>query len=233
MTLAREGAQIVITDICAQIPSVEVPMSTQADLDETVRQVEAQDQGCLGIKADARDAEAMQKVIDRTIEEFGRIDIVAANHGIAHMPGWEDTSEQIWRDAFETNLLGAWNAVRPAIPHMIKQGGGSIILTSSVAGFRALYRGTAYTAVKHGVIGLMRSLAVELGQHWIRVNAVCPGQTFTPMNDNPVVWGVFAGGKENATAEDARWPSETLNLLPVPWAQPRCNLKCGALPCIR
>jgi NAD(P)-dependent dehydrogenase (short-subunit alcohol dehydrogenase family) len=194
-------------------------MSTQADLDETVRQVEAQDQRCLGIKADARDAEAMQNVIDRTIEEFGRIDIVAANHGIAHMPGWEDTSEQEWRDSFETNLLGAWNAVRPAIPHMIKQGGGSIILTSSVAGFRAVYRGTAYTAVKHGVIGLMRSLSVELGQYWIRVNAVCPGQTFTPMNDNPVVWGVFSG-KENATAEDARWPSETLNLLPVPWAQP-------------
>jgi SDR family mycofactocin-dependent oxidoreductase len=220
VTLAREGASIVISDICEQIPSVPVPMSTPDDLQETVRLVEEQDQRCIAIQADARSAEQMQRVVDRTIEEFGRIDIVAANHGICHLSGWEDTTEQEWRDSFETNVLGIWNAVRPAIPHMIQQGGGSIIMTSSVAGFRPLYAATAYTAGKHAVIGLMRSLAAELGRHWIRVNAVCPGNTFTPMNDNPVVWGLMAGGKQNATEADGRCPMESMNVLPTPWAQP-------------
>ena len=93
-------------------------------------------------------------------------------------------------------------------------------MTASAAGVRALYAVTAYTAVKHGVIGLMRALSAELGQHWIRVNAVCPGTVLTPMNDNDAMWGFFSGGKPGAGIAEAEFPARTLNLLPIPWVQP-------------
>lgn len=219
-TLAREGAQIVAIDICDQIPSVAIPMSTPEDLERTAALVEQQDQRCLAIEADTRDSARMRDVIDRTISEFGRIDIVAANHGIAHLTGWEDVTDAEWRDSLDTNVVGVWNSVRPAIPHMIEQGGGSIIMTASIAGFRAFHQMPVYTAAKHAVVGLMRSLSADLGRHWIRVNVIAPGMTDTPMNDNDVVWGVFSGGKPGATADDARFTCDNMNLLPVPWAPP-------------
>jgi (+)-trans-carveol dehydrogenase len=103
---------------------------------------------------------------------------------------------------------------------MIEQGGGSIIMTSSVAGIRPMRGLYSYSAAKHGVIGLMHALAADLGQHWIRVNAVCPGNTFTTMLDNPGIWEAFAGGKKGATKEDGRFAAESFHLLPVPWAMP-------------
>jgi (+)-trans-carveol dehydrogenase len=220
VTLAREGASVVAIDICDQIPGVEFKMATQADLDETVRLIEEQDRRCVGIKADVRSPEQMQDVIDRTIEEFGRVDVVVANHGIAHFVGWEQTTADVLRDSLETNLIGVFNAVRPAIPHMIEQGGGSIIITSSTQGIAPNYSLTAYIAAKHGAIGLMRALSAELAEYWIRVNAVLPGFTRSGMTDNPTVWKLM-NPSAGQSWEDLQFPGQSMHLLPTPWQEPQ------------
>jgi len=211
---AREGATVIATDICEQIPSVAIPMATPADLEETVRLVEVQNQECMAVEADARDADQMQEVVDSALQRFGKIDIVVANHGIVHTSNWETLTNEEWRDQLDTNLVGVWNVIRPVIPGMIESGGGSIIITASVQGLIPLHGLTAYVAAKHGVIGLMRGLSADLGQHWIRVNAVCPAAVDTPINDNEVLIGLVSGGKENATYEDTFFPFQAMNLLP-------------------
>ena len=220
VALAAEGAQVIATDICEQIPGVPYPMSVPADLEETRRMVEGQGQRCLAIKADARSEAQMERAVVDGIGEFGKIDILVVNHGVTHLSGWADLTDEEWQVQFETNLLGGWHTIRPAIPHMIENGGGSIIMTASSASVRALYAVTAYTAVKHGVIGLMRALSAELGQHWIRVNAICPGAIPTPMNINDHNLSFFAGGKEGAGMSEAEFPLQAMNLLPTAWVQP-------------
>jgi len=221
IVLAREGAQVIAVDICQQIPSVRYPMSVPADLEETKRLVEQQGQRCLAIEADVRSAHQMEKAIADGIDEFGKIDILVINHGIAHMASWADTTEELWRDAIDTMLSGVWYSVRPAIPHMIENGGGSIIMISSTAGLKPVATATAYIAAKHGVLGLMRSLSAQLGEHWIRVNAVLPGNVLSPMVDNDYVLGHFAGGRPSAEIADAEFPAQTMNILPIPWVQPQ------------
>jgi (+)-trans-carveol dehydrogenase len=120
----------------------------------------------------------------------------------------------------DTNLLGVWNTVRPVIPTMIEQRSGSIILTASIAGLTSLHNQTTYGAAKHGVIGLMRGLSADLGQHWIRVNAVCPGVVDTPMNNNDWAVELVTGGREGAQWSDTFFAFESMNLLPAPVMPP-------------
>jgi (+)-trans-carveol dehydrogenase len=221
LTLAREGAQIVAVDICDQIPSVLYPMSTPEDLAETVRLVEELDQRCIGIQADARDAQQMQDAVDQALAEFGRIDVVVANHGIAHMSGWDTTTSQDFRDAFGVNVIGVFNAIRPVIPGMIEQGGGSIVITASAQGIVPQFGLTAYIASKHAVIGLMRSLSAELGQYSVRANCICPGSVDTPMLNNSVVFDVFTGGKEGAVLDDMAFAAGSMHVLPVSFMEPQ------------
>ena len=218
--LAEEGAQIVVSDIAEQLESVPYPMSTEEDLAETVRLVEELDQRCVAVKADARSAEDMKRVADSAMAEFGHVDILAVNHGIATY-GSFDIDEQQWDEMIDVNLKGVWQAVKAIAPLMIERGqGGAITLTASVAGLKAYYGTTAYGAAKHGVIGLMKTLAADLGPHMIRVNAICPATVNTPMVMNESTISLFTGGKPG-TAEDIKFPSQAMNLLPVPWAESR------------
>jgi SDR family mycofactocin-dependent oxidoreductase len=219
VTLAREGAQIVATDLCEQIESVPYALATQADLDETVRLVEDLDQRALGIKADARSSDQMRAAVEETVSEFGRLDILVVNHGTVIPVGWEQMTDDIWDEQIETLLSAVWRTTRAAIPQMIEQGGGSIVFTSSVAGLTGYYSMAAYTAAKHGVIGLMRALSADLAPSWIRVNAVCPTNVATPLLHNQTMLDLFTG-KPGATVEDMAWPAQTMNLLPIPWVEP-------------
>lgn len=218
--MAAEGADIVVTDICAPIPEVApYDTATQDDLDETVRLVEKSGRRCLGIKADARDAAAMQAVVDRTIEEFGRIDILAVNHGVAINLPWDQQTDEIWDTVIETNLSAPWRVARAVIPQLVSQCSGSIIFTASTAAQTPYPSLSAYSAAKTGVLGLMRSLATELGRYNIRVNAVLPGNTGTPMLHSQSVLDMFNGGP-GGTLETMRFPSEATMLLPIPWLEP-------------
>ncbi|MCO1656966.1 mycofactocin-coupled SDR family oxidoreductase [Pseudonocardia humida] len=184
--LAQEGADIIAFDVCRQLGTVPYPMATSEDLEETVRQVEDLDRRIVAREADVRELGAVQAVVDEGVGEFGRLDVVCANAGIAGFAEntWSMTEEQ-WDEMIAVNLTGVFKTVRAAAPKMIEAGnGGSIVITSSTAGVKGMPGTAHYVAAKHGVVGLMRSLANELAPYSIRVNTVHPTGVNTPMIHN-------------------------------------------------
>ena len=149
--------------------------------------------------------------------QLGRLDIVAGNAGIASFGALEDMSDETWRDMIDVNLTGVWHTAKVAIPHLKAAGGGSIVLTSSAAGLQAYPGAGHYVAAKHGVVGLMRTLALELAPHHIRVNSLHPTQVDTPMIMNEMTWKLFLPDNENPTVDDFRPASQGMNALPIPW----------------
>jgi SDR family mycofactocin-dependent oxidoreductase len=219
LALAREGADIVAVDIADQIASVSYAMATREDLDETVALVEQEDRRCLPIVADVRDIHAMQRAVDQTVAEFGRIDIVLANAGILITARGEQTLEQeetSWADGIGVMLTGVYNTLRVTTPVMVEGGhGGSVVITSSTAGLNGMHDGSggmaAYTAAKHGVIGLMRGYAKTLGRHNIRVNTVHPMGVATPMVINPQFEEFYRGGEAMLETQPRLLPIQILD----------------------
>ena len=163
--LAQEGADIIAVDICENIASTGYGMATEADLADTVKAVEALDRRIFASKADVRDAAALKAALDAGVAELGKLDIVSANAGICTVQTWDEVTPAIWQDTLDTNLTGVWNTMVAATPHLIANGGGSIICTSSTAGIKGLPFLSPYVAAKHGVVGIARSLANELAQY--------------------------------------------------------------------
>lgn len=221
--LAEEGADIIAVDLCEQVGTISYPMATPEDLEETVRQVEDLDRRIVATQADVRDYEALDRALSDGISQLGRLDIVAANAGIGSRPfPAQDIDERTWQDMIDVNLTGVWHTSKAAIPHLIEGGhGGSIILTSSAAGLRAYEHIAHYVSAKHGVVGLMRTLANELAPHMIRVNSVHPTQVDTPMIMNDDTYRLFRPDLENPTREDFAPASQAMNALPIPWIEAR------------
>ena len=182
LALAREGADVVVCDIVEQMSSVPYDLATQADLDETARLVEDLDRRCVAVKADVSNSDQMREVAEKAMSEFGRIDILLANAGICTPEQAWEMSDEHWQQTIDTNLTGVWKSCRSVIPHMISgERGGAIVITSSVAGLKGLQGLAHYAASKHGVVGLMRTLAIELAPYNIRVNTVHPTGVATGM----------------------------------------------------
>jgi SDR family mycofactocin-dependent oxidoreductase len=189
-TLAAEGADIVAVDICAQIESIPYDLSTKDDLDETVDRIARLGRRAIGVVADVRDYAGLARAVSSGQSAFGRLDIVLANAGVAPMS--VNDHEDAWRDVIDINLTGVQNTLRATVPALITGGqGGSIVITSSTMGLVGI--GTdkigalAYTASKHGVVGLMRAYANLLAPHGIRVNTVHPTGVGTQMVLNPAM----------------------------------------------
>ncbi|MGY1690831.1 mycofactocin-coupled SDR family oxidoreductase [Geodermatophilus sp. SYSU D01105] len=221
--LAEEGADIIAVDLCAQVDTVPYPMATPEDLAETVEAVEALDRRIVATQADVRDLGAIRAVVDQGVAELGRLDIVSANAGIASTgTTTSDISEESWADMVDINLTGVWHTTKACVPHMVEAGnGGSIVLTSSAAGLMA-YPGIGhYVAAKHGVVGLMRTLALELAPHMIRVNSIHPTQVDTDMIQNETIWGLFAPDDPHPSREAFAPVSQEMNALPIPWVEAR------------
>ncbi|WP_280399790.1 mycofactocin-coupled SDR family oxidoreductase [Nocardia carnea] len=191
--LAAEGADIIGVDICADIASNSYPMASRDELEETVALVEAKGRRMLGSVADVRDFPQLRGALDAGVAEFGRLDIVCANAGIAPLSLEEvpiETELEQWADVVGVNLSGAFHTARAAVPHLISGGrGGCIVFTSSTAGLVGMGGldggGLGYAASKHGIVGIMRCLANNLAAHSIRVNTVHPTAVNTMMAVNP------------------------------------------------
>lgn len=180
--LAREGADVIICDICSEFDTTEYPGATPAELAETVALVEKEDRRAFSRQVDVRDFGALQSLVDDGVAELGRLDIVVANAGIDGAGFSWEISEEEWDDLVGVNLKGVWQTVKAAIPTLIRQGtGGSIILTSSTAGRKGLPFKAHYSAAKHGVVGLCGTFAAELGEYDIRVNTIHPAGVATTM----------------------------------------------------
>ena len=221
--LASEGADVICADVCADpLETLSYSLSSEADLDETIAQIEAAGRRAVKAVADVRSLSEMQQAAEAGLAELGKIDIVCANAGIGTWAvSWEMTEQQ-WSEMIDVNLTGVFNTVRAALPSVVERGeGGSLVLTSSTAGLRAYANTAHYTAAKHGVIGLMKVLAQECGPHRIRVNAVCPTTVRTPLVINDSTFQLFAPDVANPTEDDVREAFEGLNILPgVAWIEP-------------
>lgn len=218
--LAQEGADIIAVDICAQVATVPYQMPTPADLEETAVQVRATGRRVHAVEADVRHYDQLAGAVARGVAEMGRLDIACANAGIASLGRAEALTEEQWNDLVDINLSGVWRTAKVAIPYLRAAGGGSIVMTSSTQGVSANRHIAHYVAAKHGVIGLMRALSLELAPEWIRVNAVLPTQVDTPMIQYADVYKFFRPDLDHPTKADFAEASTSSNALPIPWVDP-------------
>ena len=199
--LAEEGADIIAIDIDTQVENVPYATANAEDMKETVRLVEALDRRIVAETCDVRDLEKMKSVVAKGVAEFGRLDIVAGNAGVDIVGPWHSMTPEIVRTTLDINLIGVWNTVMAAVPHMLEAGnGGSIILTSSANGLKAGPWNMAYNMSKYGVTGMSKSFAQELAKDGIRVNSVHPGGVDTPMAQG--IMGVEDSGFVKGMAEN-------------------------------
>ena len=220
--LAEQGADIIAVDICGQIATIPFPMATPSDLEDTVAQVESTGRRIHAVAADVRDLDDMFEAVNTGVQKFGRLDIVSANAGVVSFGSISDLTLQAWNDVVDTNLTGVFNTVKASVPHLVTgKRGGSIVITSSAAGLKAHPNASHYVAAKHGLVGLMRSLAMELAVHSIRVNSIHPTQVNTPMIINDATMRAFGiDPRSEGAHESFAAASATTNLLPTPWVEP-------------
>jgi (+)-trans-carveol dehydrogenase len=220
--LAQEGADIIAIDICKQIDSVRIPLSTPEDLAETADLVKGHNRRIYTAEVDVRDYDALKAAVDAGVEQLGRLDIIVANAGIGNGGATLDkTAERDWTDMIDVNLGGVWKTVKAGVPHILAGGrGGSIILTSSVGGLKAYPHTGHYVAAKHGVVGLMRTFAVELGEHNIRVNSLHPTNVNTPLFMNEGTMKLFRPDLQNPGPDDMAVVAQMMHVLPTGWVEP-------------
>ena len=179
--LAAEGADIIALDVCAPIESIDYDTATPDDLLITAEMVKEVGGRIVTAAVDVRDAPGLATAVTDGVEELGKLDVVVANAGVVATRRWDEITPEEWGTVVGTNLTGTWNTCQAALPHVLATGGGSLILVSSTSGLKGLPFMTHYAASKHGVVGIMRALANELGPKGIRVNSLHPTGVPTPM----------------------------------------------------
>ncbi len=214
--LAEEGADIIAVDVCADIDGVGYAGATESDLADTADLVTKAGRRIVTAKADVRDLDSLRSAIARGVDTVGPLDIVVANAGISGTPAPAALIEEsAWQTMLDINLTGVWHTVKAALPHMTN-GGGSIILVSSMLGIRGGGYLAHYACAKHAVVGLMNSLANELAPQWIRVNSIHPGNILTPMIDNDWFRRTLRPDLAEPTMADATAIIGRFHLLPKP-----------------
>jgi SDR family mycofactocin-dependent oxidoreductase len=193
VTSAREGADVVIMDTLDQIGTVDYPMASQEDFDETARQVEALDRRIVSVVGDVRRQADLDRAVAEGIAELGRVDALIANAGIFSLAPAHEMTDEMWDDMIAVNLTGVWKSAKAVLPHMMERGAGSIVMTSSINGLEPGANYVHYCAAKFGVVGVMKTLALEYARHGIRVNAVHPGAILTPMTSWQGAWDMMSG----------------------------------------
>ena len=216
--LAQEGADIIALDICANIPSVNYELATSSDLEETVRQVEGLDRRIVAVEVDVREAGAVDEAVAAGVAALGRLDVISAGAGVGVAGQTIDLDDQAWRDAIDVNLTGAWHVAKSGAKHIIAgQNGGVIVFTGSAVALKPVQNVGPYLASKHGLVGLTRSLALELASHRIRVNCIHPTSVDTAMIHNETTYRLFRPGAETITRAEVSEIYRTLNVLDVDW----------------
>jgi SDR family mycofactocin-dependent oxidoreductase len=202
MAMAAEGANVVVCDIAAPVAAIRYPMATSDQLEETVQLIEKHGVRGLGFVTDLRDTSQVQSLVDQVIEEFGRIDILLANHGVVAFSTVDQTTDDEWNAVVDTNLTGVFKIMRAVVPHMKRAGYGRIIATSSM-GARVTHPNLPhYTSAKWGVIGLVKGCALEVANDGITVNAICPGAVGTDLFFNQPTYDIFCPDIANPTRDD-------------------------------
>lgn len=220
--LAEEGADIIAVDAVQQIDLVPYPLPGPEDLAETANLVEKHGRRVIARPVDVRDQAGLDAVVAEGVSELGPIDIVVANAGVSQVgiPVWEMSEEQ-WRTVVDINLTGVWHTAKAALPSMMESDrGGSVVITASSTSIKARANLGAYVTAKHALTGLMRTMAVELAPHRIRVNTVNPTAVPTDMLLSDRVFRLFRPDLDEPKIDDVVDGFRSLNALPVPWVEP-------------
>ena len=218
--LARLGADIAVSDLCHDLDSIGYPLGTEDDLAETVRLVEAHGRRCFSAVVDVRDLDATLDFVDGAAASLGSVDILVANAGVSSLGSIFTSGAAEWHETIDTNLTGVFNAMRAAAPHMRARRWGRMIGISSMMGRTAQGGIPAYVASKWGVIGLCKSVALEMARFGVTVNAIAPGNVSTPMIHNETLYRVARPDLEHPTADDIAPALAALHVQPVPWLEP-------------
>lgn len=221
--LAREGADVVLVDLCENIPSNRYPLATIEDLDQTTRQIEKLERRAVAVRADVRNRAAMESAVTRAVDELGGLDVVVANAGIA--PLGADGTAGTFIDAFDVDFVGVVNTFSAALPHL--PDGASLIATGSVAAIRGAVEspasgpgGAAYALAKSFTVQYVRALAKQLAPRKIRVNAVHPTNCNTTMLHNEGMYRLFRPDLEHPIIDDVLDGFSTIQAMPVPFIEP-------------
>jgi SDR family mycofactocin-dependent oxidoreductase len=220
IAFAERGADVVICDAPQPLATAPYPLSTELDLEAAERRVSETGRRCIAVVADVRDAAAVDRVVDTAMRQLGRVDILAANAAICTFAPVAAMSDPVWEETIDVNLTGVFHSMRSVLPAMREQKYGRIVVTASMAargGWESLGH---YTASKWGVIGLVKSLALEVAAEGITVNAVCPTSVNTVMMQNDASYRLVRPDLENPTLEDTLAGFTAANPIPVPWVDP-------------
>ena len=220
LRLAEEGADVAALDIGEAIPTVPYKPSSTQQLEETASAVRALGRKCLTLVADVRDGAAMREAVAQSVDELGSVDILVTAAGIDSWGhAWELTDDQ-WNAMLAVNLTGVWQSAKAVSPHMISKRSGAMVFIGSVLSHRANRQFAHYTAAKHGVLGLVRSFALELAEYSVRVNSVDPTVVLTDMVTSQEYMDNLVG-HPGATEAEVRNHYLRWNVLPTPWIEPR------------
>lgn len=217
LALARAGADIATCDIAAPIGTVPYPLATPADLAVTRGMVEELGRRCVTVTADVRDTEQIDGAVAQAMDQLGQIDICVANAGICGFGRFWEITDPMWDDMIGTDLTGVFKTLRAVVPHMIERGQGRIVAISSMGGKMGNPNLAHYVAAKWGVIGLVKTLALEVAQSGITVNAICPATVDTAMVHNPAMYGLFCPDLDMPTVDQVRPLYEQMSPMRVPW----------------
>ena len=182
LAFARAGAKVVVADVAEDVEAVNYPLASKDQLDSVVAEVEALDTRALSFVCDVRDGARVQAMVEKTLAEFGKVDVLVNNAGVGSIHPIQEMTDEAWDAVVDTSLGGARNCSRAVAGSMIERGSGKIVNIGSVESFLALPNHSHYVAAKHGLLGLTRALAVELAPHGVNVNLVCPGAVETPLS---------------------------------------------------
>jgi SDR family mycofactocin-dependent oxidoreductase len=216
LAFARAGASVVICDIARQIPCAS-PMGSLQDMAETKAMVEQLGAKCLTVQADTRSGEEMRALVETTVEAFGQVDVFVANAGIAAFGPVKTMEYDVWRDVVDIDLTGVATSIRAVLPAMVGQGHGRIVATSSAVGREGGPNNANYAAAKWGVIGFVKSVAIEVAPHGVTVNAISPMSVATDMCHNEATYRLFRPDLPEPSADDVRSTFAGLNPMGVPW----------------
>jgi SDR family mycofactocin-dependent oxidoreductase len=224
---AREGADVIVLDTEASIDTVPYQLSRSEDLAETVRLVEKEDRRALAITADVRSQTDLDAAVAEGLEAFGHIDCLVANAGIWTLARFWELTDAAWQDTIDVNLTGVYRTVRAVLPHMLERRSGSIVLTASVNGVEPSQLASHYAASKHGVLGLMKSIALEAGPYGVRCNAINPGVIDTGMIQWQGAYDLVVGRPGEGTPQDMVRAGYRYHLLPEGPMDPEVVAKVG------
>ncbi|GGL31925.1 mycofactocin-coupled SDR family oxidoreductase [Nocardia jinanensis] len=218
--LARRGATVWLADLCAPSDTAPYPLATSDDLAETAHLIENDGGHCHPSVLDVRESTAVSSFADAVAAQSGGIDILVTCAGIVGFAPVTELTDTMWADMLATNLTGTFHCIRAVLPHMRAAGSGRIVAISSMSGRQGTPNLAHYSASKWGVIGLVKSVALEYAESGVTANIVCPTNVDTPMLHNPALYSLFAPDLENPAREDVEDRYARMSPMRIPWCPP-------------